>query len=36
MTGLVVMLGGILLFAIAFVVYDGIAYRRNRKAERKR
>lgn len=34
MTGYVILLGGILLFAIVFTVLDGIAYRRRRAAER--
>ena len=34
MTGLVILLGGITLFAGLVTLLDGIAYRRNRKARR--
>ena len=34
MTGIVVLLGGITLFALIITVLDGIAYRRRRNASR--
>ena len=34
MVGGLVMLGGMLLVATIFVVYDGIVYRRNQRARR--
>ena len=35
MIGIVVMLGGITLFAVTLTVLDGIAYRRRRRKEGK-
>jgi hypothetical protein len=36
MTGYVILLGGMLVFATIFTVLDGIAYRRERTAGQKR